>query len=399
MPRWNSFDSFLNDARAETSNGRRQALVDDLLEERPQWPWVEGTKATFVYNSVGVKHGVALNLDTIKSDPPFDLFTNLQGTSLWYVSRTFAPDDLLDYLLAIDDPMTPLSKETDIVSRVANHWRPDALNPLRMNMQGQSVSVLRMPDARPFVDWSAMPGVPRGRVYEHTFSSAQLGVNGRSLWVYTPPGYEMSDESYPLLILMDGQWANGPLQVPQIADALIKHGRMAPALIAMVQSADQHNRIREYVGNDRQYGSLLLEVLPLVQVSYRVDPTRLGLGGVDVGAVAAAHAALLNPAVFSSLILISPPLGKGTDEDLLQTYSLRFRNARVLPARIFQAVGRYETRSRFLRPAQALRDILQSRPEVDYRYYEIGSGHGLVGFRSILPEALSWTFPMVEAAV
>jgi enterochelin esterase family protein len=397
MPRWNSFTSFLNEARAAANDGSRQTLVDSLLQERPQWPWVEGRKATFIYNGTDVKHGVALNLDTIKSDPPFDPLTNLEDTSLWFVTRTFEDDDLLDYLLAIDDPMTPLAQEADVVSRVAEHWQPDGLNPLRMTVPGQSVSVLRMPNARPFADWTAMPGVPRGRVLEHTFSSAQLGVNGRKLWVYTPPGYDESDAIYPLLILMDGQWANGPLQVPHIADALIKHGRMAPALIAMVQSAEPQHRIREYVGNDRQYGSLLLEVLPLVQVSYRIDPTRLGLGGVDVGAVAAAHAELLNPAVFSSLILISPPMGKGADEDLLQTYSTRFRNARVLPSRIFQSVGRYEARNRFLRPAEALRDILRSRPEVDYRYYEIGSGHGLVGFRSILPEALAWAVPVPQA--
>ncbi len=393
MPRWNTFTTFLNAARAAT-DGSRQALVDELLKERPHWPWIEGKQATFVYNSTDVKHSVALNLDTIKSDPPFDLFSNLEGTTLWYVTRTFEDDDLLDYMLAIDDPLTPLAQERDIANRMAQHWQPDPLNPLRMTMPGQSVSVLRMPNARPFANWSAMPAVPRGRVLEHVLNSAQLGVNGRKLWIYTPPGYDNSEATYPLLILMDGQWANGPLQVPQIADTLIKHGRMAPALIAMVQSAEPQNRIREYVGNDRQYGSLLLEVLPMVQVSYRVDPTRLSLGGVDVGAVAAAHAALLNPAVFSSLILISPPLGKGADEDLLQTYATRFRNARVLPERIFQSVGRYEARSRFLRPAEALRDILRSRPEVDYRYYEIGSGHGLVGFRSILPEALAWTVPV-----
>ena len=67
--------------------------------------------------------------------------------------------------------------------------------------------------------------------------------------------------------------------------------------------------------------------------------------------------------------------------------------AETLPKRIFQSVGRYEARGRFIRPAQAVRDILQGRSGVAYRFVETGSGHGLVGFRGILPEALAWVFP------
>jgi len=112
---------------------------------------------------------------------------------------------------------------------------------------------------------------------------------------------------------MDGQWATGPLQLPGIADALIKHRRVRPMIIAMIQSGDPDQRAREYACNDRHYLSLLLEVLPLVQSQYRVDASSLGLGGVALGAAAAAHATLQNPAVFNGLTLISPPLGKSGD--------------------------------------------------------------------------------------
>jgi enterochelin esterase-like enzyme len=228
--------------------------------------------------------------------------------------------------------------------------------------------------------------------------SFQLGYKGRKLWVYTPPGYEQSGMVYPLLILQDGQWANKPLQVPFIADALIKHGRLKPIVIAMMQSGSHQERIREYTANDRHYASLLTELLPFVQTHYRIDSTDLGVGGVAIGAVAAAHAALKNPAVFNSLIMISPPLGKGADEALLTQIAPRFEKADVLPKRIFQSVGRYEARTRFLKPAQGLRDILQQKANTNYCYAEIGSGHGLVGFRSILPEALSWVYPGESSA-
>ncbi|MCB9451144.1 MAG: hypothetical protein H6672_06875 [Anaerolineaceae bacterium] len=393
MPRWNSFEAFLDDAKRAPSSGARQTLVDELLLERPEWPWVEGDIATFVFSSLGAQRSVALNLDTIKADPPFAEMTNLEGTTFWYVMRTFAPDDLLDYLLAIDDPLTPLATERDVVSRVQNHWRPDPRNPLRMQTAQQTVSVLRMDKARPFPDWSALKAVQRGTVYEHELDSTQLGFKGRKLWVYTPPGYEKSGLAYPLLILQDGQWAVGPLQVQYIANALIKHQRMQPVVIVMVQSGTQAERIREYISNDKHYLSTLTEVLPLVQTSYRIDSNTLGVGGVAVGAVAAAHAALRNPAVFSRLMMISPPLGKGASEDLLREYIPRFEGAELLPKRIFQSVGRYEARARFLKPADSLRDILENRSDTAYDFQTIGSGHGLVGFRSVLPEALAWTFP------
>lgn len=397
MPDWNNFDVFLGEV-LNLKPEERQPLVDELLRSRAEWPWVSGNRATFIYTSVAAS-SVALNLDTIEADPPFDRMIHLEGTTLWYVTREFAPDDLLDYLLAIDDPMTPLATDRDVVNRIASHWRIDPRNPNKLVTAQMSVSVLRMRGARPFPDWAKMHRVPRGKIYDHNFNSQQLQFNNRKVWVYTPAEYDTNHTGslmYPLLIMQDGQWCMGPLQLPYIADTLIKNGHMEPVIIAMVQSGDQKDRIKTYVSNDKHYQFILLELLPFLQANYRIDSTNLGIGGVAVGAIAAAHAALKNPAVFSHLAMISPPLGKGIAQDQLRAYIERFRDARVLPKRIFQSVGRYETRSRFLLPARALNAVLRERDDVAYQYAEIGSGHGLVAFRSILPETLAWTFPGVD---
>lgn len=392
MPHWDSFDAFLAQA-TQTSLDERQKLVDELLATRPVWPWAEHDAATFILNRPGVSRA-ALNLDTIKADPPFAPMRNLEGTTLWYVRREFAPDDLLDYMLAIDDPMTPLAKETDIVGRVSRHWQVDPLNPIRMQTAQLNVSVLRMPEARPCPDWQAMSAVARGHIVEHVLDSRQLGFTGRRVWVYTPPGYAQAvNVEYPLLVLHDGQWCNGPLQAPFIADALIKHNRMEPVVIAMLQSGTEDERRREFISNDRHYLFLLMELLPLIQTHYRIDALRLGVGGMAVGAAAAAHAALSNPTAFTRLIMISPPLGKGPNEAQLRALSERFAQADVLPQRIFQSVGRYEAPARFLKPGHELRQTFENRRGLEYRFVETGSGHGLVGFKGILPEALAWAFP------
>lgn len=396
MSRWNTFIQFLAEAQ-QVQPEDRQALVDELLASRDEWPWVEGSLATFAYNSYEAE-SVALNLDIIQGDPPFENLVRLEGTSLWYFQRYFKKDDLLDYMFAINDPGTPLATEKDLVGRINKHWQIDPLNPKIMDTTQIDVSVLQMSKARPYPDWRGMRNIPRGKIYQHDFSSVQMKFENRKLWVYTPPKYN-KDEGimYPMLVLMDGQWAVGPFEVPYIADALIKHKRMAPIIIAMVQSGSQAERINDYVSNDKHYAAVLTEVLPFLQTQYLIDSINLGIGGVSEGAVAAAHAALSNPAVFSHLIMISPPLGRGAAAAKLQQYAERFRDVPLLPKWIFQSVGRYEQKMRFYQPAIALKAILERRSLTDssfsYKFAELGSGHSLAAFKSILPEALAHVFP------
>jgi enterochelin esterase-like enzyme len=396
MARWDTFLRFLDEIQQTPDHSECQMMVDTLLREHEVWPWIEGHTATFVFSRFGAER-VALNMDIIERDPPFEPLTRVEGTTLWYLQRGFSADDLLDYVFVVDDPMTPLNGDPDILGRIARYWEADPRNPQRMSTAQMDVSILRMPAGRPVPNWRAMPNVPRGQIYEHVFDSAQMGFTGRKLWVYTPPGYDGDDaREYPLLVLFDGQWMIGPMQAAYIADALIKHGQMEPVIIAMKQSA-QENRARDYISNDRHYTAILTEVLPLLQTLYRIDGTNLGLGGVGEGAIAAAHSALRNPAVFSHLMMLSPPLGKGPGEEALAAYADRFASAPMLPRRIFQSVGRYESRSRFYRPGRDLAGVLggrmAARGDIDYRFVELGSGHGLVAFKSLLPEALAHVFP------
>src|SRR5690242_10831052 len=180
MPRWTDFDTFVAEVERARRDGDRQTLVDELMAERREWPWIQGNKATFIFNSLGARKNVSLNLDTIKADPPFAPLKQLEGTTLWHLTRTFAEDDLLDYLLAVDDPLTPLAQEPAILARVTKYWRVDPANPLKMSTEQQDVSVLRMNDARPYLDWFSLTAVQRGKVDLLTFDSDQLYFKGRA---------------------------------------------------------------------------------------------------------------------------------------------------------------------------------------------------------------------------
>ncbi|MDL1914408.1 MAG: hypothetical protein DCC53_07640 [Chloroflexi bacterium] len=397
MTNWTSFESFLKDA-LNTPIGSRQPLVEQLLRQRANFPWIEHDTATFIFARPGASR-VAVNLDTIRRDPPFVPMENLAGTTLWYVSVKFKPDDLLDYMIVIDDPMTSVARDSNIVARVNKYWHSDPYNPTKISTRQMSVSVLRMPEARPFPDWEKLHRVPHGRVDEHSVRSVQLNFGGRKCWVYTPPDYDSGYEPLPLIVLLDGEWTNGPMQANFVADALIKHKAAAPAILAMMQSGDQSTRDKNFLANDRHYQFLISELLPFLQTEYRVDPEKIGIGGVGMGAVASAHAALKNPAVFSRLIMLSPPLGEGKSAAELRQIARRLDSAENLPERIFQSVGRYEGAARFVQPGRDLRALLNRRSsETAYKYVEVGSGHSLVAFRSVLPEALAWVLPVDEAA-
>jgi len=80
--RWNSFIQFLCEIY-QTASDERQNLVDELLSTHDEWPWVERDKATFVYDSLTAKN-VALNVDIVNRDPPFENMARLDETSLWY---------------------------------------------------------------------------------------------------------------------------------------------------------------------------------------------------------------------------------------------------------------------------------------------------------------------------
>ena len=208
--RWNSFIQFLCEVY-QTPENDRQGLVDELLGTHGAWPWVERDKATFVYDSWTAEN-VALNIDIVNRDPPFENMARLEDTSLWYFQRYFDRDALTDYMFAVDDPGTPLAQEVNLMDRVDKFWEADPLNALSIQSNQVNTSVLTMPRARPFPSWSAMAAVPHGRVYRHRFSSAParfqqsqpLGIHAtrlfcrrsRELPLADSDGWAMGDECF-----------------------------------------------------------------------------------------------------------------------------------------------------------------------------------------------------------
>ena len=155
--RWHSFIQFLCEIY-QLPGDQRQPAVDELLTTRAEWPWIERDRATFVYDS-WTANRVAVNIDIVNRDPPFENLVRLEDTSLWYFQRYFDRDALVDYMFAIDDPGTPLAQEVDLMDRVDRYWEADPLNALSIKASQVNTSVLQMPRARPL---PLPPGPPYG---------------------------------------------------------------------------------------------------------------------------------------------------------------------------------------------------------------------------------------------
>lgn len=123
--------------------------------------------------------------------------------------------------------------------------------------------------------------VPHGAVHVQWYDSKPLGML-RSVYVYTPPGYEESKLTYPVLYLLHGSggaedvWVSiGAANV--ILDNLIADGKAKPMVVVMPfghsEPSPRVGRAATYTGRDNNAFTrdLIDEIMPLVQRSYRVS--------------------------------------------------------------------------------------------------------------------------------
>ncbi|HUE87335.1 MAG TPA: alpha/beta hydrolase-fold protein [Vicinamibacterales bacterium] len=148
----------------------------------------------------------------------------------------------------------------------------------------------------------------------------------RDITVFLPPGYEASDERYPVLYLHDGQNLFDPeaafvkgqhWRVGETAMALIEAARIPPLIIVGIDNA-QARRLHEYTpthdrrrggGGAEAYGHLIVrELKPFVDARYRTRPdaANTGLGGSSLGGLVSLYLGFAYPDVFSRLAVMSP---------------------------------------------------------------------------------------------
>ena len=168
--------------------------------------------------------------------------------------------------------------------------------------------------------------VPHGTVHIHKYGSKSLGVT-RGLYVYTPPGYETSqDVRYPLLYLLHGMgdcvdaWTLvGRANV--IVDNLLAKNKARPLVIVMpyghTPSAPPDMRS---LGNYEAFVKDLIEdLIPYIQECYRVSSNRKdrAIAGLSMGGGQALTVGLGNLELFGWVGAFSSAVPRGQKLDNL----------------------------------------------------------------------------------
>ena len=223
----------------------------------------------------------------------------------------------------------PMAKGEDGVWTTTVGPLPPEIWSYNFRVQGVEVAdpsnpwIKPVPPGFPMASFVEVPGtssafydsrpVPHGDVRIVMYESKTMGVT-RFLWIYTPPGYDVSKVKYPVLYLLHGNgeaqngWViNGRANI--ILDNLIAEGKARPMLAVMpqghsLQAAGVAPLVR-LPGETQMYSErfpkdLLEDVIPLVERRFRViaDADHRAIAGLSMGGGQALTIGLTHPDLF-----------------------------------------------------------------------------------------------------
>ena len=159
-------------------------------------------------------------------------------------------------------------------------------------------------------DYYAIKDVAHGEVRIVRYYSSVLNL-WRSLYVYTPSGYNESDAKYPVLYLLHGGgedergWATQG-KTDLILDNLIAEKKAQPMLVVMVDGNTGTPGFSEQFLRSFE-AELTQTVIPFVDKKYRTetDSKSRALAGLSMGGLQTLYAGIYNPSLFSYLGVFS----------------------------------------------------------------------------------------------
>jgi enterochelin esterase family protein len=234
--------------------------------------------------------------------------------------------------------------------------------------------------AQPEIDGTA--DVPAGTVIGEAIPSQQLGAP-RRVWFYTPPGYDASQDRYPVLYVLDGATYVERMRTPTILDRLIARKAIPPVVGVFIEPAE---RQEEYSRNPRWRAFMASELVPLVDKRYRTVPApkqRVVLGS-SLSAYGAVDLAVEYPSVFGLCAALAPPAQTST----VITNQAKGRDA-IRAVRFFVLAGTYDSMADGGRRLRTALDIGTGA----VTYVEVPEGHSTETFRGHLDDALNALLP------
>jgi enterochelin esterase-like enzyme len=184
----------------------------------------------------------------------------------------------------------------------------------------------------PGVDFYDIKDLPHGEVRAHWYHSQVTGKPRRAM-VYTPPGYDMSTDRYPVLYLQHGAgedergWTNQG-RANFILDNLIAAKKAKPMIVVMdngyATKAGEQPPPFDFGGFETV---LIEELIPKIDDAYRTQSDRehRALAGLSMGGMQALQIGLKHLDRFSAIGAFSAPAAR--EFDLKTSYGGVFAEA------------------------------------------------------------------------
>jgi enterochelin esterase-like enzyme len=372
--------------------GTRAPLVEPVPDV-PKEAWV-----TFLWRDRGGTKDVVvvarLNGIAPFQDPQSHML-QLKTTDVWYRTYRLPAESLFTYFFSVNSQDAAAAQD---LRRVRATYQPDPFNSRQYseptedgrpdpNALVRSLAVLSEPEGEDLT--KPQPGRLAGQVEMERFRSDVL-KNERRIWIYTPPGFSKSSQSYPLLILFDGWSYLKRVPVPTILDNLLAQHRIPPCVAVLVDNAEGAARDRELHYDEAFVKFLSTELLPKLQERYAAgtSPGRTIVGGSSAGGLTAAFAALRRPDLFGKVLSQSGAFwwwrdGPDVEPEWLAREVASHAPVQVqfyLTAGIFEDAPSPRTAPSLLTANRHIRDVLRAKG-YSVHYREVPGGH----------EPISWT--------
>ena len=271
-----------------------------------------------------------------------------------------------------------------------------ALDPQNTNTKlgyGQfgAVSVVEVPgDVAQFYD--AKP-VPHGEVRIRPYESKTLGLS-RTMWVYTPPGYDKGKD-YPVLYLLHGAGdvESGWVLIGRanlILDNLIAAGKAKPMVVVMPYGRPYQDVYLGPMANPRPAdpnafaNDLLKDVIPFVEKQYRVSAKAddRAIAGLSMGGGQTLQIGLSHMDMFHYIGAFS---AAGSGGNVEETYKEAFADPAVTNKKLklfYIACGKTDN---LFAGAQNLSDTLEKR-QIRHKFAPSEEGHVWRNWRDYLAD-------------
>lgn len=255
-----------------------------------------------------------------------------------------------------------------------------------------------------------MADVPHGTVAKRWYATPGAPVTQRRMSIYTPPGYETSGKSYPVLYLLHGMGGdeNAWLElgrVAQILDNMIASGEIEPMIVVLpngnmaLEAAPGESSLgfaqpTFYLPYtmDGTFEAAFPGIVEFVEANYRAIPDKAhrAIAGLSMGGFHSMQISKEYPDLFDYVGLFSAAVNRGNgDSEIYRDVDAKIdRQFATPPAVYWIAIGADD----FL-----YKENVDYRARLDaaahpYTYYESTGGHEWRNWRSYLTRFLPLLF-------